>query len=1401
MPARVRSGSPAVLLAFLMAASTLIPLLDSSSVQVSADSLSSWSKEFRMHEGLPSSASDYDWLNSSAPQNPDVLYLDYDADGNWGISIKKNLPSQRWRHFWALDPAVNGPVRIQGDIVAHIWAASLDNESGYVMTVRVSDIAPGQWTLPDDWATVGQATVPIQGPTYSAFKVYDLTIPSVDYVLQDGHRLVTTIMRSDGLPSGIVLIVYDNDMYDSHITVPLLDFVSVSDAWAEDPAGTPRDTFSDTEVITVKGNVSDPFGSYDIAGADCTVAYSSNGTVRVPRTAMAVSQVDPSANSSWKIFAHDIGPLAGGSYVVTVNGSDPEGSPTWLDFSISVILVDHFSVDAPEVVVAGSDFQMTVTALDALDVVIPNWRGTVYLDAFKADMVTPASGALSVQAIEFTGTEGGTLTITNQTYDHGEETILIKASSGSHTGWSGPITVFCGPVDSIMLDPGAAMSLTSDDPPVAFTVTAYDINGLVNSTWTPSWSVEGGIGTVEPSGFSATFYATSVGTGSVRCDDLVTGVYASVEVTVLPGFLDHIAVTPAGPLSMKEGQSVSLSAVGYDSGDNVVPLTNPVWYTNTSGLITGTGSSVTYTAGFIPEVGVITVSVGSVSASVSVTVTNPLNGPWLSTIPSQIVNEDSAWDLSLASYWNHVNGTTYLRWYAEGVDTSMYMVTHDASSAATVGFITQPDMYGTDTFRLWVRDPDGYSTYQDIVVSIQPVNDRPVFVHTPPTEFYVTFDTPYSFDFDYYVSDVDNDKDELSMASSSSGWGSIVFEGLISSFLFTEKDGTTSYFETMKITLTDAGSGVTPDSTNSAYLSIVVWITDDTPPSLNEDLPDVPDLLEGEMNRKVFDLDDYFFDVDEDFLVYKYGFQNIEVAINTTTHEVFMSAPYEWSGITDGTFTAVDEIGAFKTDTVTVTVIPVNDAPSVVSPMPVHVRYEVAYVLDAGLYVYDPDHSFSELAFTFTSPYASQSERDIILVFPANLSGGAYTDAYIVEVGMTVEDPEGASGTCEFMVTVSDNYPPALMSPVPYPDIVSFPEDTYLNGSLDMDILFTDVDDSALQYAVGFQSGEENLRATIYPDGSVNFTAAANWSGYEVVQFTAFDSHHAWISWSMTVVVTPVNDIPVMWPIDDLRLVGWPRSFQLLIGQYISDIETPYKDLVISVSPEAYVTAVGMYLYVSMPEDLDEISVTIYVVDADGASSNSVTFNIEIAKTTADVIGYPYTLPLVVLAAAVASYFIASRLPKPHSLENLFLIHNDGRLVAHVTRQENTSIDKDVVSAMFTAVQEFVRDSFQAGEVGLKKLEIGDKNVMIEKGKSVYLAMIYSGWPSKDTFTNMTMLLRDIEERFGERISHWNGTMRTVKGVEGMLQKFMSDEFKPGSWVSEEEIGEDEWVDILSKET
>ncbi len=1382
--------SLSVLLAALVLSSPLMP--QPLTLSVDADSLPSWNKVFHLHDGEVLSTSYYDWLNSSDPYNPP--YTDYDSDGLMGITIKKWNPSERWRQFFVLDPEVNRDVHLYGDLSAVIHARSRDNQSG-VMRMVFSDAALGDIADPGSWATIGFVDVSLTGPVYSEFKSYNGTMSGVDYTLAADHTLVLTLQRGDSVNDGLI-VMYDQDIYDSYVVVGTEDFVSVDEVHTGSYQS-PDSYFSDGDVVTVFANVSDPFGSYDIVGATVEVAYSGNMTVVVPTTDMAVYGTDGSALPSWIVFDYDLPLLGNGTYTATVMAYDPQGSPTWLTSEFYVVAVDHFQVDAPSSIVAGQPFSMTVTALDGSDEVLTGWAGIVSLSGFKDDMVSPADGSLAVDSLASEDWTDGQAVIPSQTYDFAEEIIAIRAASMFAYGWSDLIDVRAGPVETITVSPSGPLTLTAGAVQ-SFTAVGTDALGLVNTSWTPEWSVDGGIGAVEPDGFSSVLTVTGMGTGTLTCSDPQTGASSVVDITVDAGVLASITMDPAGPLTIREGVSQVFTATGLDSLGNEVPIPGAIWTTDTSGYIVGAGPAATYTAGYIPEEGTVEVAVGSVRATADIEVVNALNGPWLNTIPTQIAAEDTNWDLSLAVYWHHTNGTSILRWYVEGVDSSLYIITHDPDSQAIMHFITQPDAFGSDTFRLWVRDPDGFSTYQDISVSIQAVNDRPEFVNSPPTELYVKFDLLYTFDFTYYVDDVDTDQEDLELGSDFPD--NLLFDSLIASFLFPEVTPDTNYFEIVEVTVTDAESVSLADETNSDDISIVVYVTDDTPPDMVARLPDV-ELDEGE-TIEAFDLDDYFYDIDGDYLVYTYGFHDITIAINETTHVVTIAALSEWSGSTEGTLTARDTTGAIKTDTIIVTVNAVNDAPTVAGmDEAFHIHYDTEAYIDASLYVDDPDDSIDVLSFAFDDTHVTYAGGLIGLLFPANLSGGEFTDPYIVDVQMTVTDPWDSSNDppAYFQVIVSDDYAPVVVDPAPYYDLISFSEDTYLNGSLDLSLLFYDQDDGELQFRA---DGCSNICATIYDSGIVNLTAAANWSGSEDIVFKATDPHGAWAAWRATVVVIPVNDAPTASQIPDSIVRGGPRNGQVSIIGYFEDAETLADMLTIVAAPSANVAVVGDNLFFNLPDGVDVMTVTVYAQDEEGLDSNVVTFRVGVSKTMAELIGYPYSLPLVLLAAAVAGYFVARMIPRPYTLENLFLIHNDGRLIAHVTKEENTIIDKDVVSAMFTAVQEFVKDSFQQGEVGLKKLEIGDKNVVIEKGQSAYIAMIYSGWPSKDVMEGLTMLLRDVEERFKGRIEKWNGTMKSLKGVEQMLQAYMTTAYKPGSWTVEEGEGmaEEEWVDILEKQ-
>jgi hypothetical protein len=515
-----------------------------------------------------------------------------------------------------------------------------------------------------------------------------------------------------------------------------------------------------------------------------------------------------------------------------------------------------------------------------------------------------------------------------------------------------------------------------------------------------------------------------------------------------------------------------------------------------------------------------------------------------------------------------------------------------------------------------------------------------------------------------------------------------------------------------------------------------------------------------------------------------------------------VNASEEWSGTTDGTFTATDPEGAIKMDTVTVTVIAVNDPPVVQIPGSIIVKHNVTYYLYLSQYVWDPDNSMESLTITFsdihvkyTSSFMGSHRLEIL--FPGSLPDSeTYLGPYLAYVHMEVTDPSGLMTPCDFTVLVTDDAPPTVIAS--NPDIVyySFSEDSYLNNSMKLYDLFRDSDDATLNFTI---TGNSHIHVREYSDGVVNLSADVNWSGTEVLNIIARDPHLGWASLRAYVTVTEVNDAPWIQPIPNMIVRTGHIDAPFYILSYIIDSDDGPENLTITASPAENVAVVGGYLYVTLPHGVDVITVTIQASDG-SLQSNIISFKVGVSKTMAERIGWPYSFPLVLLAAGVAGYFLASRIPRPYALENIFLIHNDGRLVAHVSKEDNTNLDKDVVSAMFTAVQDFVKDSFQKGEVGLKKLEIGDKKVTIEKGQSAYLALIYSGWPAKETFENLPMLMRDIEERYKGRLGKWNGTMKTMRGVDKMLQEFMADTYKPGTWHEEEGLEEAQWVDILEKE-
>src|SRR5207249_338738 len=100
-------------------------------------------------------------------------------------------------------------------------------------------------------------------------------------------------------------------------------------------------------------------------------------------------------------------------------------------------------------------------------------------------------------------------------------------------------------------------------------------------------------------------------------------------------------------------------------------------------------------------------------------------------------------------------------------------------------------------------------------------------------------------------------------------------------------------------------------------------------------------------------------------------------------------------------------------------------------------------------------------------------------------------------------------------------------------------------------------------------------------------------------------------------------------------------------------------------------------------------------------------------------------------------------------VEDVFLIHSDGRLIAHHSRKFREEIDEDIFSGMLTVVQDFVKDSFRARtKTGMKRLDFGDSKILIERSPHTFLAAVVVGQEPKLLPLYMLQVLKEVEDRY-----------------------------------------------------
>lgn len=126
-----------------------------------------------------------------------------------------------------------------------------------------------------------------------------------------------------------------------------------------------------------------------------------------------------------------------------------------------------------------------------------------------------------------------------------------------------------------------------------------------------------------------------------------------------------------------------------------------------------------------------------------------------------------------------------------------------------------------------------------------------------------------------------------------------------------------------------------------------------------------------------------------------------------------------------------------------------------------------------------------------------------------------------------------------------------------------------------------------------------------------------------------------------------------------------------------------------------------------------------------------------------------------------------------YRVEQIFLIHrHTGVVLEHVGTSQNGQRDPDLVSGMLTAIQDFVRDSFDtdSGEM-LDTLRMdGDHSVWIEQGSQVILAVVIRGTPPLDLRNRFREVLDKVHLLYADVLHDFDGQLSCFAMIKPDLE-------------------------------
>ena len=681
---------------------------------------------------------------------------------------------------------------------------------------------------------------------------------------------------------------------------------------------------------------------------------------------------------------------------------------------------------------------------------------------------------------------------------------------------------------------------TNEDAPVTFAVLGNDTDPDGDMLSVASASAPNGTVVINADGSitytpNANFNGTDTVTYTISDGNGGTST-ATVTITVSPqndaptadaalpaqsnSDADAVSVSTAGNFSDLDGDTLSFAASGLPAGLVIDPATGVISGTidRSASQIGGGVYSVTVTAS--------DGNGGTVSSTFIWTVINPAPTAVNDTAST---TEDTPVIISVLANDADPDGDPLTVVSATAPNGTVII-----NADGTIAYTPNANFNGTDTITYTISDGQGGTSVATVTISVAVANDAPQ-VDAPLGNQSNADADPVLVPTAANFSDLDGDTLTFSVAGLPAGLTIDPATGVISGTIDNSASQVAGGIYTVSVTVNDGNGGTATSTFTWTVTNPAPTATNDVA-STAEDTPVIIAVLANDT------------DPDGDTLTVTQANAANGVVVINPDGTISYTPNADFNGTDTITYTISDGEGGFSVATVTVTVTPVNDAPTTIGlPNLFDSNLEFASValalsfadVDGDTLSYNVTGLPDGLVFNPTTGLVSGQ-------ISAMASAGGPGGNGIYPVTVTVSDGMGGMVSTTFTWTIN-NTPPLAID-----DVFITNEDTPIRlGVLANDV---DPDGDATTPTMVVSAFATNGTATINDDGSINFRPNPNFNGIATVTYTISDGLGGFSTAVATITINPVNDAPDAPPLlDRPGIDGQPVSIPL--GPLYSDLD------------------------------------------------------------------------------------------------------------------------------------------------------------------------------------------------------------------------------------------------------